>query len=344
MEDKEADLTVPIAGVKMPPHLEGSTLPARKGTPDVLLTREVELHRELKEVQSMRNNYMAGGRAALMSAKQSAAGLESRLHGRIRAIRSVRWRGVRIITGDPDKQEGLTALSEFFTPVPLPGPLGALPPVSPKSSEQFNVTQGGAGQRLPPPTQPPLPMSSGYSQTRLSMLPGMKTPPAPIKLLSSTSAVAMQREIDALRASSEKYDSFAKAQRAKWHSGTAHPDRGQKMLREGHKANLQMAKKKQLGIDADLDYAFVQGAVFDWEGKQLSKHMETREGLAVASRGPIVAHLQQTSSAPNLATRYNKAPKKGGGSPPKPQPQEAWVTAEDTLGADPMVLVAAMGK
>ena len=30
--------------------------------------------------------------------------------------------------------------------------------------------------------------------------------------------------------------------------------------------------------------------------------------------------------------------------PPKPQPQEAWVTAEDTLGADPMVLVAAMGK
>ena len=65
----------------------------------------------------------------------------------------------------------------------------------------------------------------------------------------------MQREIDALRASSEKYDSFAKAQRAKWHSGTAHPDRGQKMLREGHKANLQMAKKKQLGIDADLDYA-----------------------------------------------------------------------------------------
>ena len=293
----------------------------------------------------MRNNYMAGGRAALMSAKQSAAGLGKSPAWTNPSHTQRKMAGASgSLPAIQTNKKGSPRSAEFFTPVPLPGPLGALPPVSPKSSEQFNVTQGVAGQRLPPPTQPPLPMSSGYSQTRLSMLPGMKTPPAPIKLLSSTSAVAMQREIDALRASSEKYDSFAKAQRAKWHSGTAHPDRGQKMLREGHKANLQMAKKKQLGIDADLDYAFVQGAVFDWEGKQLSKHMETREGLAVASRGPIVAHLQQTSSAPNLATRYNKAPKKGGGSPPKPQPQEAWVTAEDTLGADPMVLVAAMGK
>ena len=65
------------------------------------------------------------------------------------------------------------------------------------------------------------------------------------------------------------------------------------MLREGHKANLQMAKKKQLGIDADH-------SVFDWEGDQ---HME--KGLP-SSRGPIVAHLQQTSSAPRATIRRRR--------------------------------------
>ena len=83
---------------------------------------------------------------------------------------------------------------------------------------------------------------------------------------------------------------------------------GQHMLREGHVANLERERKKQSRLDSELDEAYVANGRLAWEGEQEQYRVQTLEGLANASRGPVVRQaLPHTASAPSLLPRAGSA-------------------------------------
>ena len=287
------DLETPVQALRPGMVAAGSAANLRRlGTPDVLLSREVELHRELKEVQDMRHKYMAGGRAALIQTQTRAhrdpnlsklLGVHSRLPEPSPGMPHVASAdGLSART--PATRHRIDPAADFYTPVP------PLPPMTP-------VPRGG--RRLAPVTTPAEALSSGYSNSRIRALPGMSADkvPQPLKLMSHSSADAMRAQIDALRSSAEEYGRHAQETRGQYTRGIGHDRVGQKMLRKSHRENIARANRAQERIDASLDRAYVNGELAEREGMQNEYRRRTVESLAASSRGPV---LPVSSSEPSL--------------------------------------------